>query len=820
VLSLLVTVLLTIGLLTPVDPLPVSIGALLDPFHGFWQNAEPSEKPAEKELTLPELDSPVLVRVEERGVPHIFAENEADLYFVQGYLTAQDRLWEMDFMVRATGGGLAEVLGVGPDSLILNQDRRMRRKGMVYGAERSLEQSLKNPHSKKVLEAFSAGVNAYLTELRPHEYPIEYKLLGYTPTDWTPLKTYLLFGALAEDLSGGSNDMAFTHEIRVWGKEVFDKLHPEYPYEQDPILPEETSWPRLRELAVPPTLAPQESYHPDSLMMLSKGTALPAQEVEVGSNNWAVSPGRSASGKAMLADDPHLGLNLPSIWHEVQLSAPGINVYGVTLPGIPGVIIGFNDSISWGLTNAGFDVLDHYRIEYGGEARETYIHDGQTKKITTRAEEILVKDGAPFLDTVRYTHHGPVIYDEEYGDYAFPIAMRWTFYEPDDKFDALYQVNRSNNAQDFIQSLKDFVCPIQNFAFADARGQIGLIQAGLLPNRWPEQGRHLLDGRLASHDWQSFVPYEMMPQVINPEQGYIGSANQHPTEEGTYPYYYTANYEDYRGRRVYQLLGADDSAKLDLEDMKSFQLDNVSLMAADILPVLLAELDSSKLDEFGMSLYQGLREWDFAYDQNSPLPGFFEVWFRNLYLAIWQDEYQVEEGPLRYPDRSTTVGILRDSLEFSFYQKVGDSTQYDRRQLIRDSFAASVKRWQEEYPEASKRVWGEVKQTDIRHLARVFAPFSALGLPTDGNRSILNATTRYGGPSWRMVVSMESPIRAFGVYPGGQSGNPGSAHYDDYIEMWRTGKYFPLFLMNNPGQTGPDISLQYSFQPAVSQSEP
>ena len=175
---------------------------------------------------------------------------------------------------------------------------------------------------------------------------------------------------------------------------------------------------------------------------------------------------------------------------------------------------------------------------------------------------------------------------------------------------------------------------------------------------------------------------------------------------------------------------------------------------------------------------------------------------------------------MRYPDRSTTVGILRDSLDFYFYKKVGDTTRYNRRQLVRESFAESLQAWQEKYPEENQRIWGQVKQTDIRHLARVFAPFSSLGLPTDGNRSILNATTRYSGPSWRMVVSMESPVKAFGVYPGGQSGNPGSIHYDDYIEMWRTGKYFPLFLMNSPQQTGPKLPLRYSFTPASTQSKP
>lgn len=817
-LSLLLTLGLLAALLLPIDPLPTALGKLLDPHYGFWQNAVPQQPDSMQTLNLPGLKAPVRVVVEARGVPHIFAENDHDLYLAQGYFTAQDRLWEMDFMTRAVGGELAAVLGAGPDSVILNQDRRMRRKGMVYAAERSLELSLSDPKVRVMLEAFADGVNAYLGTLGPQNYPIEFKLLDYAPPRWSPLKTYLLFGALAEDLTGSSSDLAYTRELMLWGRETFDQLHPEYPYEQDPILPENTRWPRLRQLPVPPTPAPEQAYDPDSIMMMDQtyGGPLAADEMVVGSNNWAVDSSRSTTGAPLLANDPHLGLNLPSIWHEVQLQAPGVNVYGVTVPGIPGVVIGFNDSVSWGMTNASFDVLDHFRIFYTGPDRRFYYHDGQERPVAMREEKILVKGGEPFVDSVRYTHHGPVMYDEEYGDLDFPVAIQWTHFEPSNTAGTLYYLNRADSAQAVLSSVSSSICPSQSIVFADVQGQIGIVQAGRIPNRWPEQGRFLLDGRLRAHDWTGFVPFEMMPQVLNPEQGYIGSANQQPTAEESYPYYYTGRYEEFRSRRLYDLLAGSDTTKFSLDDMASFQLDNYGLSAADVLPLLLSELDSATLTAETQPMYEALRDWDYAYEREQVGPTLFEEWFGALYRAIWLDEYQAAEVPLRYPDRATTIGILLDSVTFRFYDTVGDTVSRDRRTLINQSFEQMAARLIDEKPEPAQWQWQYWKQTDIRHLSRVLTPFSREGLPTDGNSGILNATSRFGGPSWRMLVSMERPVVARGVYPGGQSGNPGSEHYDDFIEKWQEGDYFPLWLMASPNASGPTVDQTISLQPAAS----
>ncbi len=818
--SLLITIALTAVCLIPIDPLPISLGALFDPSYGFWQNAEPVAADSTLQLDLTELEVPVQVVIDEQEIPHLFAENDHDLYFAQGYLTARERLWQMDFLSRLSGGYLAEVLGAGPDSAILKQDRYRRRKGMVYAAKRNLERIQANPRSAAVLEAYVAGVNAYIAQLQPQDHPLEYKLMGYEPQPWTELRTCLLYVLLAEDLTGNSSDLAYTWEVMLWGKETFARLHPDYPYDQDPILSEKLTWPRPSRLMTPPTPLPTEPYAPDSLLMTGmEGSPQPATESVVGSNNWAIAPQHSATQHALLANDPHLGLNLPSIWYEQQIQAPGVNTYGVTLPGTPGVILGFNDSLAWGFTNAGFDVLDHYRIFYTNDERRAYEHDNQELPVRNRVEVIEVRDQAPFRDTVRYTHHGPVMYDQEYGDYAFPIAVQWTAHEPADNIEVMYRLNRSQNAEALIAALESFVCPAQSIAYADHLGQIGLIQAGKVPNRWPEQGRFLLDGRLRSHNWQGWIPYAMMPQKLNPEEGYIGSANQQPTEPGQYPYYYAGRYEEFRSRRLYDLLGRTDTMPLGIEEMKDMQLDNLGLIAADILPLMLQELDSAQWERGpAAQVYDSLANWDYLYLSHRGAPMLFERWWSTLYAQIWRDDYGATGQRLRLPDRAATIGILRDSAQFGFYGQRGVADSVDRHRLINRTFAQMVDTLVAQYPDPAQWRWSTRKRTSIRHLSQVFSPFHRDTLVTNGSGGILNAATYRNGPSWRLIASMSSPVEAYGLYPGGQSGNPGSARYDSYIEAWRTGRYRLLWLMTGPGDERHAVQRTISLHPQAQTS--
>lgn len=803
--SLLVTIALSWALLTPFAPLPVPLGELFDPHHGFWVNATFAEDSLATQLTLPELDAPVEVVIDERGVPHIFAQNDHDLYFAQGYLTARDRLWQMDFQIRAAVGELSEILGAGPDSVLIKRDRSRRRIGMRYGAERKLQRMDQNDTTRLAVEAYTQGINAYLASLAPHQYPIEYKILGYEPRPWQPLYTGILTMVFADDLAGSVDDLSNTLALSFFGKEITERLYPDYPYAQAPIVPADTRWPRTRELPVAPLVAPDD-YSPDSLFV--PGDLLSGERPPVGSNNWAVSGSRTTSGKPILANDPHLGLNLPAIWYEIQLHAPGVNTYGVSLPGAPCVIIGFNDSVAWGITSAGQDVKDYYTVRYRNERRLEYYYDGQWMPVRQRIDSIKVKGLPPLIDTIRFTLQGPILYEDDYGPYEQPIAMQWMAHEPSNELMTYYHLNRAANYQDYQQAIRYQSCPALNIAFAAADGDIAIWHAGRLPLRWQGQGKYLLDGSKRTHGWNGDIPWNMLPHLYNPERGYVQSANQHPTAPD-YPYAYPSDFEAYRNRRLDTLLGGTDT--FSVGDLAPMQLDSYAQFAADILPLMLAELDSTswQANEKARMAYDSLKRWRYTYHREQAAPTLYDSWWTYLSRHIWQDDLLAAGAKLRYPSRNTTIGLLLDSAECSFYRIQGDAVPYTRADMITRSFDSMLMQLPDDL---AQWAWRDNRLTDIRHIARL-GPFSRTGLMTDGQKGTLNATSRVNGPSWRMVVEMTSPPTAMGIYPGGQSGRPASSHYDDFIEDWREGEYYPLWLMQSPDDPRVPRKQHTHFQP-------
>jgi penicillin amidase len=667
-------------------------------------------------------------------------------------------------------------------------DRAMRRKGMVFGAEKAEEAIRQNPETEAILEAYAAGVNEWINHLEPAQLPIEYKLLHYQPEPWTLFKTCLLSKYMAHNLSFRGSEIQHTRALQRWGEDVFELLYPEFPYLDDPIVPAETQF--NSRIALPQPPAPQD-YRPDSLL-ISFQLADPHRDL--GSNNWAVAGKRSATGRPLLANDPHLGLNLPAIWYEAQLSTPDMNVYGVSLPGSPGIVIGFNDSIAWGVTNAGVDVIDYYRIDFQNEKKESYRHDGKWLQTRRKIESFQIKGGETRYDTVYYTHHGPVLYDENFGEAEFSLAIHWQAHEPSNEFLTYLNLMRAKNYADYEAAISLNSCPAQNYVFASASGDIAIWQMGRYPNRWDQQGRFLLDGSRKEHDWQSYIPWQQQPHQFNPYRGFVSSANQHPTSP-LYPYYYNGGFATYRGRRINQLLAGRDT--LTLRDMQEFQLDNYNVMAADVLPLLLSELDTTRLSSIQLRSYQALKSWDYNYGSQLVAPSIFEKWWSDLYSLIWGDEFSGPRGFLKNPSASTTAGLLRDSVRFSFYRTPADTSLDERGELVNRSFHSAVDTLASRYPEEEDWIWAKRKSTDIRHLSRQINSFSRLGLPTDGNGEILNATGRTHGPSWRMVVALGEEPEAYGIYPGGQSGNPGDPNYDAFIDDWVAGEYYQLWFMQD-----------------------
>ncbi|MCS6967659.1 MAG: penicillin acylase family protein [Cytophagales bacterium] len=801
-LSLSITAVLAFALNNKLGQVP-PLGKFLNPFDGFWQNAQTKEQvisKAPKEVHLDGLKGRVEVIYDERLVPHIFAENEEDLYFMQGYVTAQHRLWQMEFQTHAAAGRICEIVG----KIALELDRTNRRKGLAFGAERAVALMDSLPLAKMLLTQYAKGVNAYINSLTYKDLPIEYKLFDYYPEPWTPLKTALLLKYMANTLASGDDAIENTNTLKLLGRPTFDLLFPDYHPEQAPIVPTEGKW-NFEPLKVntPKVQFSERFYHV---------VPLPKPEPNTGSNNWAVSGGKTASGNPILCDDPHLTLSLPSIWFEMQLAAPGVNTYGVTLPGAPNVIIGFNDSIAWGVTNAQRDVLDLYAIEYKDHTRQEYFFEGKWRKTTKRIEEIKIRHQQPYYDTVIYTHWGPVTYDKKFHQdrQHSDLAMRWTAHDPSLELFTFYYLNRAKNYQDFVKAISYFDCPAQNFAFASVKGDIAMHVQGKYPLKWREQGKFILDGSNSASAWQGFIPDEHNVQVLNPKRGYVSSANQHPTDT-LYPYYiYAGNYEYYRNRRINGLL--DSMNAITPQMMMAMQNDNFNLKAAESLPYFLAQIDTTLLNASQKPIYRLLSKWDFYNHPEAEAPSYYEAWWSNLIRMLW-DEFLGKGIPYARPDAFTTIKLLKKYPQHPLFDNQQTPDRETAREIIIKSFLEaidSLARWQQQHG-GQLPLWADFKATSIQHLARI-EPFGVKKVRNGGNRNIINATSERHGPSWRMVVELDKKgVKGWGVYPGGQSGNPGSPYYANMIDHWREGKYYELLFMSSPLQPVNNILFRQTF---------
>jgi penicillin amidase len=345
--------------------LPLPLGKFLSVQEGIWQNAEPVNASYNENIKLEGLEGKATVYFDERLVPHIFAEKENDAYYVQGYLHAKFRLWQMEFQTHAAAGRISEIVG----EKAINFDKTQRRIGMVFAAENALGEIEKDPVSKAAVDAYTSGINQYINSLQASELPVEYKLLGYQPEAWTNLKTALFTKQMTNNLAGYDRDFEFTNALKVLGEENFKILYSDLADSLYPVIPKGTVYQT-------PAIALTAPESADSLYFKRKDTIQLAEEFKPnpanGSNNWVLAGSKTKSGKPILSNDPHLGLTLPSIWYEIQIHTPEYNSYGVSFPGIPGVVIGFNDSIAFGFTNAGRDVKDYYQIKFKNDQRKEY----------------------------------------------------------------------------------------------------------------------------------------------------------------------------------------------------------------------------------------------------------------------------------------------------------------------------------------------------------------------------------------------------------------------------------------------------------------
>ena len=760
----------------------------LNPFTGFWQNAEKAQPAAKHNIRLKDAQQDINIVFDDRMIPHVFAQNDHDLYYAQGYVTAMHRLWQMDFQTRFAAGRISEVVG----DKAIEVDRYQRRMGMVYGAENSLKGMMEDPKAKAMILAYTEGINAYIHSLCKADYPIEYKILDFTPEDWTPVKCALLLKQMSAVLAMGSDEFYMSNILKKFGPEVTKDLFPDYPFKEDPIIPVGTPW-DFKPLATPET-------PPAFTEMLSSSIKTKQKEEGIGSNNWAVSGAKTVSGYPILANDPHLDLTLPSIWYQIQLHAPGINAYGVSLPGAPGIIIGFNKDIAWGVTNVAADVLDFYQVKFKDASHRQYWYNNQWKNTRMQVEPIKIRGAQTLLDTVFYTHHGPVVYTEKsnYGRAAnIPVgdALRWIAHEKSNELMTFYYLNRGKNYADYRKALTYFTAPAQNFIFADNQNDIAITPNGKFPLKWKDQGKFILDGSAPSNDWQGWIPADQNPTVKNPERGFVSSANQSSTDT-TYPYYINWEFSPYeRGHRINDKLSKMN--KITADSMQHMQMDSYSIFAENLLPHILPLLNTSALNATQHEAQQLMEKWNRYYDAKAIAASVFELWSTRLFYDIWDDEFTVNAIPMRYPSRDRTLQLIEKDPASHWFDNVRTAEKETLRDLVNESFRFACDSLERKYGAiGSNWAWGKVKGSNVPHLAKI-PGFGTAKLDIGGAKSTINALGETNGPSWRMVVELGKMPKGHGVFPGGQSGNPGSPFYDNMVDTWAQGKLYDLYYMQS-----------------------
>lgn len=774
------------------------LGKLLDPFHGFWQNAEKDPLNIKVIHKMADLNNKVDVIYEDNLIPHIFSGNEHDLYFIQGYLTAYHRLWQMEFLTFIASGRVSEKFG----KRALSFDRLQRRKGLMYGAENSLKALEQEQQQFNAIKAYSDGINAYIDQLEYKDYPVEYKLLDYSPEHWAPIKSVLLLKYMADDLSGSDYDLQNTDAYKLLGRKRFDFLFPDIPEKIDPIIPPDIKW----------NFDPVPINTPDSFRISTH--FMPYQPVDKeegkGSNNWAVSGSKTRSGYPILCNDPHLHFSMPSIWFVQQLKGPDINVYGVTIPGLPGVLLGFNDSLAWGLTNAPRDVRDWYQITFKDKEREDYLYDGKWLKTHKRIEKIKIRGEEAFLDTVIYTHYGPVVYDGTFmGDSTLEnFSLKWTAHNPSLELVTIYKLNRADNLDQIKDAFKYFVCPPQNVAIATRKGDIGMFVEGKFPLKWKEQGKFLMNGSNPKYEWQGYIPIDQNASMLDPERGFVSSSNQHPFT-ADYPYYYYNNTEEFwRNRRINSELLS--MSKITIDDMKKLQNDTYNLLAAEALPVMIDSLPETELTEVQKKDLQILKDWDYYDGANQLAPSYFEAWWEKLRNLLW-DEFDNDMALVK-PDEHTTIKLLREYPDDPAYDILSTPEKETINDIMKLSFIKaedSINHWKDDH-NGEEPLWYKFKNTRLMHITGL-KPFSILQVQTGGYEHIINANAPTWGASWRLIVELGDNIKAYGIYPGGQSGNPGSPAYDTFVDQWASGKYFNINFWHMPEEAADSLkSIKFS----------
>ncbi len=785
------------------------LGMFLSPQKGFWQNAESVNFVYNENIKLDGLKGATEVYFDERLVPHVYAENDLDAFYVQGFLHAKFRLWQMEFQTHAAGGRLSEILGPkSGETDFLGIDVFFRRLGMVYAAEESEKELAKDAETKQVMDAYTAGVNAFIKQLRPEQYPLEYKLLNYKPEAWSNLKTLLFLKYMSFDLAGHEEDFEHTKAMELFSKEEFNQLYPYGSDSLDPIFPGKNLIASAGFKFRTPE-AVDSQYFQFSKLIEADTTIVP--DKDNGSNNWAVAGSKTASGRPILCNDPHLGLNLPSLWYEIQLSTPNFNSYGVSFPGAPAVIIGFNDNAAWGFTNAMRDVRDYYEIEFKDSSKQNYLYNDHWFKTNFR-NEVIKRKGMPDTTIVLpMTVWGPVMFDDSHPDKngtGKAWACRWKAHDAGVELKTFIGLDKAKDVSDYVTAIAHFKTPGQNMIFATKSGDIALKQQGEFPAKWYRQGDFLMPGKNDEYAWQGNVPDMDNYLMLNPERGFVSSGNQLPYDT-TYPYYLGGSYPPFRGYLINRYLS--EMQAVTPTDMMDLQKNNFNVVAEWARPKMLELIKKDNLSDSQKRYLDLFAEWNLRNEKSEKGATVFKCWWDSLSREVFADE--LSEPGLPWPETSTLLDALLRNTEYVFVDNINTENAFEEwGDVLTASFQKAAKTIAA-LEKDDNLSWGKYKNSGIRHLLRLEA-LSRLHLNSNGGENMINALKQYHGPSWKMVVELTDETEAYGIYPGGQSGNPGSKFYDSFITDFIDGKYYKLEITPKDNMTKKKHLGKIVFQPA------
>lgn len=808
----LATLLLTTGLVIVLSmqmgQLP-PIGKFLDPINGIWQNALIPDIPQSATIELSEASEEITIVFNERGVPHIFAQNDHDLYFATGYVMAMHRLWQMEFSTHASMGRLSEIVG----DRTLEYDRFLRRMGMVYGAEKMLETAAEDEATMTMLNAFTDGVNAWIEQLQPRQYPFEYKLLNYAPETWSPIKTMALGMSISRTLSSSNSALRLSYMKAVWGEEAITELFAGEPKFIEPVITPGKRW----NFGLQPPPRPDELFSPAYVFE----DLTEERNPDAGSNNWAVAGKKTKSGHALFASDPHLGLTLPSIWYEMQLHAPGINTYGVTFPGVPSIIIGFNEHIAWGNTNSGNKVMDIYEIEIN-DAGSHYLHNEQWLPLTFRTEEYHVRGGTTLTDTIPFTHHGPVMYSNSEIPFTPNIpaahAISWTGHHAGNVIAPLRAINTAENIQEVRNALSSLNAPPQNYAFATTNGDIAMQSNGLWPLKWKHQGMFISDGRDPAYNLDEYIPFENLPYEINPARGFVSSANQHITDS-LYPYWYGWSFASpARASIINNTLRNTRNATV--EDMKNLQLNTDAFWAEKYLGAM---MDSTRQflqrnpdfsGDIPEAILDSLNQWDRVFHPGSIAATIFEQWRNEVLILLWEPMMEpLKDYRPMLPPTDVSFRVLFHEPPAQVYKNLHGAPPATAT-LLATSLNNVISRLEENHGTMGESwQWWNFNGSTIKHLMNIKA-LNHDRIKTGGSNQSPKAISGSHGPSWRMVAELSDTIQAWGIYPGGQAANPATKGYKAFVQDWAEGNYYELRLFNNPEEAQSENSTTIRLIPA------